>query len=86
MAEARTPDDIESAFFTLAGGHADGVMIMLDSMFNNERDIVARFALKHRLPTMVLTSEMVKSGGLISYGADFPDIFRRAAGYGGSHS
>ena len=81
VAEARTPDDIEPAFSTLAGGHVDGVMIMLDSMFNNERDIVARFGLKHRLPTMVLTSEMVKSGGLIAYGADFPDIFRHAAGY-----
>jgi putative ABC transport system substrate-binding protein len=81
VAEARTPHDIESAFSTLAGAHVDGVIIMLDSMFNNERDNVARFALIHRLPTMVLTSEMVKSGGLIAYGADFPDIFRRAAGY-----
>ena len=81
VAEARAPDDIESAFSTLASAHVDGVIIMLDSMFNNERDIVARFALKQRLPTMVLTSEMVKSGGLIAYGADFPDIFRHAAVY-----
>ncbi len=50
-------------------------------MFNNERDRIANLALKHRLPTMVHTGEMVKSGGLISYGADYLDLFRHAPEY-----
>jgi putative ABC transport system substrate-binding protein len=81
VAEARTPSDIGPAFSKLAEAHVDGVITTLDSMFNNERDRIAQLALKHRLPTMVHTGEMVKSGGLISYGADYLDLFRHAPVY-----
>jgi putative ABC transport system substrate-binding protein len=81
VAEAHMPNQLDSAFVTLANGHPDGVVTMLDSMFNNERKKIAALALEHRLPTMVHTGEMVKDGGFISYGADFADLFRRAADY-----
>jgi putative ABC transport system substrate-binding protein len=81
VAEARTPNDIGPAFSKLADARVDGVITTLDSMFNNERDRIANLALKHRLPTMVHTGEMVKSGGLISYGADYLDLFRHAPEY-----
>ena len=42
---------------------------------------VAEFALKHRLPSMYHLPEFVRAGGLLSYGPDRADLFRRAAAY-----
>jgi putative ABC transport system substrate-binding protein len=49
-------------------------------MFTNENRIVG-FALKSRLPSMYISREYVDAGGLISYGADFADSYRRVAYY-----
>ena len=75
VAEAHTPNQLDPAFVTLANGHPDGVVTMLDSMFNNERKKIAALALEHRLPTMVHTGEMVKDGGFISHTAPILQTF-----------
>ena len=58
----------------------DGV-IATGPIFFNERARVGASALAHGIPTIGLQAEMVPYGVLISYGQDFPDYFRKAAGY-----
>ena len=45
------------------------------------RELIATLAARHKLPTVYFNPEFASSGGLICYGADFMDQFRRAAGY-----
>jgi putative ABC transport system substrate-binding protein len=79
--EIAAPDEIERAFSAIARDGADGVVTVSSSMMFNERARIGSSALAHKLPTEVPVAEMVKYGPLISYGGDFPDYFRRAAGY-----
>ena len=74
------PEAIEAAFKSVASDGFDGAMLA-GSMFFNERARVGAAALAARVPTISLIAEMVPYGLLMSYGPDFPDFFRRAAGY-----
>jgi ABC-type uncharacterized transport system substrate-binding protein len=74
------PDAIEPAFAQAQSDHVDGV-IVTGPMFFNERARVGQAALAHGIPTIGLQAEMVPYGLLMSYGQDFPDYFRKAAGY-----
>jgi putative ABC transport system substrate-binding protein len=78
--EIPTPDAIEPAFAKAQGDGVDGVFVSGSLLFN-ERARVGGSALAHRLPTFGLVAEMVPYGLLMSYGQDFPDYFRKAAGY-----
>jgi putative tryptophan/tyrosine transport system substrate-binding protein len=79
--EARTPDDLEGAFGTLADQRADLVIVLQTSMLLSERRRIATLAAARRLPTIYGYREHVEDGGLISYGVDLHDCFRRAAFY-----
>jgi putative ABC transport system substrate-binding protein len=46
------------------------------------RDLIIALAARHRLPTIYYERSFVAAGGLVSYGADYVDQYRRAAGYG----
>jgi putative ABC transport system substrate-binding protein len=50
-------------------------------VFTTDRAKIAELALKHRLPTMYGLREMVQAGGLMTYGPDYHDLYRRAAEY-----
>jgi putative ABC transport system substrate-binding protein len=78
--EISAPDAIEAAF---AGLQRDGVRgaIVNGSLLFNERVRVGTLALAHKIPTLGVIAEMVPYGLLMSYGQDFPDYFRQAAGY-----
>ena len=52
-----------------------------DPLFNANRIRINTFALSARLPTVHPFRELVEAGGLMSYGPNVPDLFRRAAGY-----
>ena len=80
IVEVTTPDQIEQAFAAIARDGFDGVTLA-GSMLFNERVRVGASALKHKMPTMTVVAEMVPHGLLLSYGQDFPDFFRRSAGY-----
>ncbi len=54
---------------------------MDDSVFTTQRAKIAELALKNRLPTMYGLRAMVQAGGLMSYGPDYGDLYRRAAAY-----
>jgi putative ABC transport system substrate-binding protein len=76
-----SPKDIEAAFRGAVSEHADAVLALGNAVLNAHRIQVADLASKSRLPAMYYAAEFVDAGGLISYGVDFPDLFRRAATY-----
>jgi putative ABC transport system substrate-binding protein len=71
---------LEGAFATVVQGRAGALMVVSTSRLFSSRNRIAEFALKHRLPTLVGFREFVEAGALASYGTDYPDLFRRAAG------
>jgi putative ABC transport system substrate-binding protein len=78
--EIRRADEIAPAFKGLKG-RADALYVVIDPLLNNNRVRINTWALAGRLPTMHGFREHVEAGGLMSYGPNFPDLFRRAAGY-----
>jgi putative ABC transport system substrate-binding protein len=79
--EARGPDDIEKAFVTMIRERADGLSTASGSVNNTNRIRIAELAAKNRLPAVYHESQFVESGGLMSYGANLADMYRRAATY-----
>src|SRR5438046_10406415 len=60
---------------------AGGLTVLSSSMFINERRRLVDLVAKNRLPTLYPTRESVDAGGLMSYGPNLADVFRRAATY-----
>lgn len=75
---ARTPQEIERGFATMPAERIDAVIILLDGLMFQQRVLIAGLALKHRLPSIYPQPQYAKAGGLMSYGADTVDNFRRA--------
>jgi putative ABC transport system substrate-binding protein len=75
------PEDIEAAFRHMVKGRADAVLAQGSGVLNAQRTQVAALAVKRRLPAMYYAAEFVEAGGLMCYGVDFADLYRRAATY-----
>ena len=71
--------DIETVFREARKGRADAVLVLASPILESYRTEVAAHAVKNRLPTMFWASENVEVGGLMSYGANVADLYRRAA-------
>jgi putative ABC transport system substrate-binding protein len=78
--EIRRAEDISPAFEALKG-RADALYVITDALVSTNRIRINTFALAARLPTMHGVREYVEAGGLMSYGADYSDLFRRAGDY-----
>ena len=78
--EIRQAEDIAPAIEALKG-HADALYVCGDPLLNTNRIRLNTLATDARLPTMHAFREHVEAGGLVSYGANFPDLFRRAGDY-----
>ncbi len=81
LVPADGPDDIASAFFTMAKGRADAFIVMPSPMLFGEHRHIVELAANYRLPGMYQAREFVDVGGLMSYGANLDDLFRRSATY-----
>src|ERR1700688_2851316 len=79
--EVRGPDDLEGAFETTRQQHFDALITVEDPLTGANRERIVHFAAVDRLPSLYGNREEVVAGGLMSYGANFADLFRRAAGY-----
>jgi putative tryptophan/tyrosine transport system substrate-binding protein len=79
--ETRTPEDLEPVFPALVRERVDIVIVLRDPLFFTRRRTIAAAALATRLPTIYAFRESVDDGGLISYGINIPQNFRRAADY-----
>jgi putative ABC transport system substrate-binding protein len=75
---ARTLEEIERGFAGMMRERADAVMILIDPFLAQQRTQIAGLALRHKLPSIYQRSQHVEVGGLMSYGSDFNDNFRRA--------
>jgi putative tryptophan/tyrosine transport system substrate-binding protein len=73
-------DDIAPALKEI-DGHADALYVCIDTVLFSNRTHITTFALAAHLPTMLSNREYVEAGGLMSYSANFPDLFRRAGDY-----
>jgi putative tryptophan/tyrosine transport system substrate-binding protein len=78
---ARTAGDIESGFATMTRERAEAVITLNDTFFLQQLGQIGELTLKHRLPSVFGNTEFVDAGGLIAYGQDGLDPFRRAAIY-----
>ncbi|HVQ82822.1 MAG TPA: ABC transporter substrate-binding protein [Pseudolabrys sp.] len=76
---ARNLQGLESAFVTMAKEHVEALIMVPDSVFTTHRARIAELALKNRLPAIFANREMVELGGLMSYGENLRDFFRRSA-------
>jgi putative ABC transport system substrate-binding protein len=80
-AEVRSSNDFENAFSAIRKRNAQALMTVRDpAVYNNQR-LILDFAAENRLPTMHMDRVPVEAGGLMSYGPNVPDLFRRAAAY-----
>ena len=77
----RGPKDFDAAFLAMKRARADAVILGENTRFIADRRRIADLAIMHRLPMMVAAKEYAEAGGLISYGTDYLDLFRRAAAY-----
>jgi len=78
--EIRRAEDISPAFEALKG-RVDALYVITDALVNTNRVRINTLALASRLLTMHGVREYVEAGGLMSYGADYSDLFRRAGDY-----
>jgi putative tryptophan/tyrosine transport system substrate-binding protein len=79
--EVRGEEDFDKVFSGMGKQRPDGLYVFGSSLTNTNRKRIADFALKSRLPSMYTTGEFVDAGGLMFYGADEADSYRRAAPY-----
>jgi putative tryptophan/tyrosine transport system substrate-binding protein len=81
VVEARGPADFDRAFSDMTRARAGALTVLLSNMFLRERRRLVDLAAKHRLPAVYGLREFVDAGGLMSYGPDLADVFRRVATY-----
>jgi putative ABC transport system substrate-binding protein len=73
------PNDFEAAFVAMKANKPDAILLVADSLTTINRKRVFDFALEHRVPAVYEFPFLVRDGGLLSYGAGFPELFERAA-------
>jgi transposase len=79
--EVEVPSDLDIAFTRLAREQVEAVIILHNPLFFSERRRIVTLAAASRLPTIWTAREFVEDGGVLSYGSDEADAFRRAAAY-----
>ena len=81
LVEAFDVATFEATFATAATEGADGLSVMASAFFNFNRSRLIELALRDRLPSIWEASTYARDGGLLSYGPNFADMYRRSAGY-----
>jgi putative ABC transport system substrate-binding protein len=79
--DARAPQEIVNAFSMTVKKKAGAVIVLRDTFFNQQVRQIAELAVKNRLPTIAALREYVEAGGLMSYGSNLADMYRRTATY-----
>jgi len=79
--DVRKAEDIERAFSSAIAQRVNALSVGNDSVVIANRIQVVQLAAKHRLPAIYATRDFVDAGGLLSYAAHYPDLYRRAAAY-----
>jgi putative ABC transport system substrate-binding protein len=80
---ASTERDLEGAFATLAQTRSHALMIGTSTFFNSHSEQLAALSVRHRLPAIFYIRAFAAAGGLMTYGASFPDMYRQMGVYAG---
>src|ERR1700716_2769479 len=80
-ADARAAEEFDGAFALLLRENVQAIMLASNVLFNLNRQRIAEFTTKNRLPSMFAVREYVEAGGLMSYGESFREFYRRAASF-----
>jgi putative ABC transport system substrate-binding protein len=80
-AAVRDPADVDRVFDALAREPSGGLMVLPDISMTNYRERIIALAARHRVPAIYPFRFFAESGGLMSYGTDVAEVFRRVAGY-----
>jgi putative ABC transport system substrate-binding protein len=78
---ASAPNDIDAAFTAMQQRRADGLLVTGDPFLSSRRQQIVALATRDAVPAIYGNSEFVAEGGLMSYGNDIPDAYRRAGIY-----
>src|SRR5262249_759985 len=81
LVEVLGPADFENAFASMIAAHADAFIALNSPMLYSESNGFVALAAKSRLPAMYAAREFVDAGGLMSYGANLPDLGNKTATY-----
>ncbi|MBI3634984.1 MAG: ABC transporter substrate-binding protein [Candidatus Rokubacteria bacterium] len=79
--EVAADGDLEGSFVAITKERADAIVVAPNAVFVLHRKELADLALKYRLPAIYLHGEHARAGGLMAYGPNYDDMFRRAATY-----
>ncbi|HEV8441186.1 MAG TPA: ABC transporter substrate-binding protein [Methylomirabilota bacterium] len=79
LLDVRKPDDLGRAFDSAATQSADALVVGLDTLTQANSRLIVDLAAKHRLPAIYASMEF--AGGLVTYGVNYPDLYRRAASF-----
>jgi putative ABC transport system substrate-binding protein len=79
--KASRKDDIEPAFVAMTQSRCQAAFIVADALTGSEATLIGNLAAKYRLPSMHQLGQEAEAGGLMSYGPNMTDQFRRAAAY-----
>jgi putative ABC transport system substrate-binding protein len=82
---ARTPEEFGPAFSAVGQAHAQALYVLDDAFFFTHRTTLLKRASKARIPVIYGERNFADAGGLMSYGPNFGDLYRRAAGYVDTH-
>jgi putative ABC transport system substrate-binding protein len=77
----RDPQDLESAFSRMSQKGVEGLAVLPDGMFLAQSDVIITLAARNRLPAIYGLVEFAEAGGLMAYGVNLYDMFRRGASY-----
>jgi putative ABC transport system substrate-binding protein len=78
-----TANELAAAFETLVQQQAKALLVMTDVLFNSRRNELVALAARYAVPTVYFLREAVDAGGLMSYGASIPDLYRHIGVYAG---
>ena len=81
LLDVRKPEDFERAFNDASERRIDALVVALDGLLSQNRQIIVDLAAKHRLPAIYGSSEFTIPGGLAAYGPSYSDLYLRAANY-----
>jgi putative tryptophan/tyrosine transport system substrate-binding protein len=81
LLDVRKPEDFERAFNDASEQRIDALIVALDGLLSQNRQIVIDLAAKHRLPAIYGSSEFTIPGGLAAYRPSYSDLYLRAANY-----
>ena len=83
IVQASADAELESAFATFAEAHVGGLVVASNPLFNSLRDHVLKLTAGLKVPAVYELRQFVVGGGLMSYGASIPEIYRQVGNYAG---